>query len=332
MSQRITAAITAVGAYVPEDKLTNADLEKIVDTNDEWIRSRTGIEERRILKGEGKATSDMVAPAVLQLCEKRGIDPKEIECLIVATVTPDMVFPATANIACDKIGATNAFGFDLAAACSGFLFALSQGAALIESGRYKKVVVCGADKMSAIVDYSDRTTCILFGDAAGAVLLEPSTDGLGIQDSLLKSDGSGANYLRLKAGGSKYPASIETVMAKEHYAYQEGQTVFKFAVKGMADVSAELIEKNNLKPEDIAWLVPHQANLRIIDATANRMGLSKEKVMINIQKYGNTTAATIPLCLWEWEKQLHKGDNIILAAFGGGFTWGATWVKWAYNS
>jgi 3-oxoacyl-[acyl-carrier-protein] synthase-3 len=332
MSQRITAAITAVGAYVPEDKLTNADLEKIVDTNDEWIRSRTGIEERRILKGEGKATSDMVAPAVLQLCEKRGIDPKEIECLIVATVTPDMVFPATANIACDKIGATNAFGFDLAAACSGFLFALSQGAALIESGRYKKVVVCGADKMSAIVDYSDRTTCILFGDAAGAVLLEPSTDGLGIQDSLLKSDGSGANFLRLKAGGSKYPASIETVMAKEHYAYQEGQTVFKFAVKGMADISAELIEKNNLKPEDIAWLVPHQANLRIIDATANRMGLSKEKVMINIQKYGNTTAATIPLCLWEWEKQLHKGDNIILAAFGGGFTWGATWVKWAYNS
>ncbi|MEY4892198.1 MAG: hypothetical protein RIQ34_810 [Bacteroidota bacterium] len=332
MSQRITAAITAVGAYVPEDKLTNADLEKIVDTNDEWIRSRTGIEERRILKGEGKATSDMVAPAVLQLCKKRGIDPKEIECLIVATVTPDMVFPATANIACDKIGATNAFGFDLAAACSGFLFALSQGAALIESGRYKKVVVCGADKMSAIVDYSDRTTCILFGDAAGAVLLEPSTDGLGIQDSLLKSDGSGANYLRLKAGGSKYPASIETVMAKEHYAYQEGQTVFKFAVKGMADISAELIEKNNLKPEDIAWLVPHQANLRIIDATANRMGLSKDKVMINIQKYGNTTAATIPLCLWEWEKQLHKGDNIILAAFGGGFTWGATWVKWAYNS
>ena len=332
MSQRITAAITAVGAFVPEDKLTNADLEKIVDTNDEWIRTRTGIEERRILKGEGKGTSDMVAPAVLQLCEKRGIDPKEIDCLIVATVTPDMVFPATANIACDKIGATNAFGFDLAAACSGFLFALSQGAALIESGRYKKVVVCGADKMSAIVDYSDRTTCILFGDAAGAVLLEPNTEGLGIQDSLLKSDGSGANFLRLKAGGSKYPASIETVMAKEHYAYQEGQTVFKFAVKGMADVSAELIEKNNLKADDIAWLVPHQANLRIIDATANRMGLPKEKVMINIQKYGNTTAATIPLCLWEWEKQLHKGDNIILAAFGGGFTWGATWVKWAYNS
>lgn len=332
MSPRITAAITAIGAYLPEDRLTNADLEKIVDTNDEWIRTRTGIEERRILKGEGRGTSDMVAPAVKQLCEKRGIDPKEIECLIVATVTPDMVFPATANIACDKIGATNAWGFDLSAACSGFLFALSQGAALIESGRYKKVVVCGADKMSSIVDYSDRTTCVLFGDAAAAVLLEPSTDGTGIQDSLLRSDGSGANFLRLKAGGSKYPASIETVMAKEHYAYQEGQTVFKFAVKGMADISAELIEKNNLKAEDIAWLVPHQANLRIIDATANRMGLPREKVMINIQKYGNTTAATIPLCLWEWEKQLNKGDNIVLAAFGGGFTWGATWVKWAYNS
>jgi 3-oxoacyl-[acyl-carrier-protein] synthase-3 len=332
MSPRITAAITAVGAYLPEDRLTNADLEKIVDTNDEWIRTRTGIEERRILKGEGRGTSDMVAPAVKQLCEKRGIDPKEIECLIVATVTPDMVFPATANIACDKIGATNAWGFDLSAACSGFLFALSQGAALIESGRYKKVVVCGADKMSSIVDYSDRTTCVLFGDAAAAVLLEPSTDGTGIQDSLLRSDGSGANFLRLKAGGSKYPASIETVMAKEHYAYQEGQTVFKFAVKGMADISAELIEKNNLKAEDISWLVPHQANLRIIDATANRMGLPREKVMINIQKYGNTTAATIPLCLWEWEKQLNKGDNIVLAAFGGGFTWGATWVKWAYNS
>jgi 3-oxoacyl-[acyl-carrier-protein] synthase-3 len=332
MSQRINAAITAIGAYVPEDKLTNADLEKIVDTNDEWIRSRTGIEERRILKGEGKGISEMAAPAVKQLCEKRGIDPNEIDCLIVATVTPDMVFPATANIVCDKIGAKNAFGFDLSAACSGFLFALSQGAALIESGRYKKVVVCGADKMSAIVDYTDRTTCILFGDAAAAVLLEPDTDGYGIQDSILRADGSGANFLRMKAGGSKYPASIETVMAKEHFAYQEGQTVFKFAVKGMADVSAELMEKNNLSADDIAWLVPHQANLRIIDATANRMGLSRDKVMINIQKYGNTTAATIPLCLWEWEKQLQKGDNIILAAFGGGFTWGASWVKWAYNS
>jgi 3-oxoacyl-[acyl-carrier-protein] synthase-3 len=332
MSTRLTAAITAVGAFLPEDKLTNADLEKMVDTNDEWIRTRTGISERRILKGVGRGTSEMVAPAVKQLCEKRGIDPKEIDCLIVATVTPDMVFPATANIACEKIGATNAYGFDLSAACSGFLFALSQGAALIESGRYKKVVVCGADKMSSIVDYTDRTTCVLFGDAAAAVLLEPNTEGYGLMDSILRSDGSGANYLRMKAGGAKFPASIETVMAKEHYIYQEGQSVFKFAVKGMADVSAELMEKNNLSADDVSWLVPHQANLRIIDATANRMGLSRDKVMINIQKYGNTTAATIPLCLWEWESQLRQGENIVWAAFGGGFTWGATWVKWAYNS
>ncbi|MBM3432224.1 MAG: ketoacyl-ACP synthase III [Bacteroidetes bacterium] len=332
MPTRVTAAITAVGAFLPEDKLTNADLEKMVDTTDEWIRTRTGISERRILKGVGRGTSEMVAPAVKQLCEKRGIDPKEIDCLIVATVTPDMVFPATANIACEKIGATNAFGFDLSAACSGFLFALSQGAALIESGRYKKVVVCGSDKMSSIVDYTDRTTCVLFGDAAAAVLLEPNTEGYGLMDSILRSDGSGANYLRMKAGGAKYPASVETVMAKEHYIYQEGQSVFKFAVKGMADVSAELMEKNNLSANDVSWLVPHQANLRIIDATANRMGLSRDKVMINIQKYGNTTAATVPLCLWEWEKQLHQGENIVLAAFGGGFTWGATWVKWAYNS
>jgi 3-oxoacyl-[acyl-carrier-protein] synthase-3 len=327
----IRAAITAVGGYVPEDKLTNFDLEKLVDTNDEWIRTRTGISERRILKGEGKATSDMIVPAVKQLCEKRGISPEEIDCMIVGTVTPDMVFPSTANIVCDKLGAKNAWGFDLSAACSGFLFALQQGAALIESGRYKKVVVVGADKMSSIIDYTDRTTCIIFGDGAGAVLLEPSTDENGIMDSILKSDGSGAQYLNLKAGGSLRPASIETVTNKEHFAYQEGQAVFKFAVKGMADVSAELLEKNNLTGEDIAWLVPHQANLRIIDATANRMGLAKEKVMINIERYGNTTAATIPLCLWEWEKKLHKGENIILAAFGGGFTWGAIWLKWAYE-
>ena len=327
----IRAAITAVGGYVPEDKLTNFDLEKLVDTNDEWIRTRTGISERRILKGEGKATSDMIVPAVKQLCEKRGISPEEIDCMIVGTVTPDMVFPSTANIVCDKLGAKNAWGFDLSAACSGFLFALQQGAALIESGRNKKVVVVGADKMSSIIDYSDRTTCIIFGDGAGAVLLEPSTDENGIMDSILKSDGSGAQYLNLKAGGSLRPASIETVTNKEHFAYQEGQAVFKFAVKGMADVSAELLEKNNLTGEDIAWLVPHQANLRIIDATANRMGLAKEKVMINIERYGNTTAATIPLCLWEWEKKLHKGENIILAAFGGGFTWGAIWLKWAYE-
>ena len=330
MNKKITAAITAVGGYVPEDKLTNFDLEKIVDTNDEWIRTRTGIEERRILKGEGKATSDMVVPAVRELCQKRGIDPMEIDCLIVGTVTPDMVFPATANIACDKLGAKNAWGFDVSAACSGFLYSLTLGASLIESGRYKKVVVCGADKMSAIIDYSDRATCIIFGDGAGAVLLEPNEEGLGIRDSILKSDGSGCQYLHMKAGGSLKPATIETVMAKEHYAYQDGQPVFKAAVKGMADVSAELLEKNNLTGNDIAWLVPHQANLRIIDATANRIGLPKEKVMINIQKYGNTTAGTIPLCLWNWEKQLKKGDNIVLAAFGGGFTWGATLVKWAY--
>lgn len=327
----IRAAITAVGGYVPEDKLTNFDLEKMVDTNDEWIRTRTGISERRILKGEGKATSDMIVPAVKELCQKRGISPEEIDCMIVGTVTPDMVFPSTANIVCDKIGAKNAWGFDLSAACSGFLFALQQGAALIESGRYKKVVVVGADKMSSIIDYTDRTTCIIFGDGAGAVLLEPSADENGIMDSILKSDGSGAQYLNLKAGGSLRPASIQTVTNKEHFAYQEGQAVFKFAVKGMADVSAELLERNNLTGDDISWLVPHQANLRIIDATANRMGLSKEKVMINIERYGNTTAATIPLCLWEWEKKLHKGENIVLAAFGGGFTWGAIWLKWAYE-
>ncbi len=332
MSNQITAAITAVAGWVPEDRLTNFDLEKMVDTNDEWIRTRTGISERRILKGEGLATSDMAAPAVLELCKKRGITPAEIDCLIVATVTPDMVFPATANIVCDKIGAVNAWGFDLSAACSGFLFALTTGASYIESGRYKNVVVVGADKMSAIVDYTDRNTCILFGDGAACVLLEPNKEDYGIKDSILRTDGSGKNFLHMKAGGSLKPASMETVANREHFAYQEGQSVFKFAVKGMADVSAELMERNNLKAEDVAWLVPHQANLRIIDATASRMGLPKEKVMINIGNYGNTTAATIPLCLWEWENQLKKGDNIVLAAFGGGFTWGATWVKWAYDA
>jgi len=330
MSKKITAAITAVGGYVPPDKLTNADLEKMVDTNDEWIKTRTGISERRILKGEGKATSDLGAPAVIELCNKRGIDPMEIDCLICCTVTPDMMFPATANIICDKIGAKNAWGFDLEAACSGFLFGVTTGAALIESGRYKKEVIVGADKMSAITDYSDRTTCILFGDAGAAILLEPNIEGYGILDSLLKSDGSGCNYLHMKAGGSLKPPSVDTVMAKEHFIYQDGQPVFKFAVKGMADISAELLERNKLTGDDIAWLVPHQANKRIIDATANRMGLSHDKVMLNIQRYGNTTAATIPLCLWEWEKQLNKGDKIVLAAFGGGFTWGATLVKWAY--
>jgi len=330
MSQKITAAITAVGGYVPEDKLTNFDLEKMVDTNDEWIRSRTGIEERRILKGEGKGTSDMAVQVVLQILEKKNLSPLDIDAVIVGTVTPDMMFPSTANLVCHKAGLKNAWGFDLLAACSGFLYSFSTGAALIESGRYKKVIVIGADKMSSIIDYSDRATCIIFGDGAAGVLLEPDTDGFGLKDTILKSDGSGEPYLHMKAGGSRRPASAETVANKEHYAYQEGQTVFKAAVKGMADVSAELLERNNLTGNDIAWLVPHQANKRIIDATADRMGLSHDKVMLNIQRYGNTTAATIPLCLWEWEKQLKKGDNIVLAAFGGGFTWGATWIKWAY--
>lgn len=327
---KINAAITGVGGFVPEYRLTNKELETMVDTNDEWIKSRTGVEERRILKGEGLGSSDMGTEAVKELCNKRGISPDEIDCLICATVTPDMVFPATANVICDKAGIKNAFSFDVGAACSGFLYALSVGSAFIESGRYKKVAVVGVDKMSSIIDYTDRTTCIIFGDGAGAVLLEPNEEGLGIQDSILKSDGSGRQYLHMKAGGSVKPATVETVLAKEHFVYQEGQAVFKFAVKGMADVSFELMQRNNLTGDDIAWLVPHQANLRIIDATANRMGLAKEKVMINIQKYGNTTAGTLPLCLWDWEKQLKKGDNIILAAFGGGFTWGATWLKWAY--
>jgi 3-oxoacyl-[acyl-carrier-protein] synthase-3 len=328
---KITASITAVGGYVPETKLTNFDLEKMVDTNDEWIRTRTGIEERRILKGEGLGTSDLAVPAVQEILRKRNIDASEIECIICATVTPDMTFPATANIIADKVGAKNAWSFDIMAACSGFLYALTTGASFIESGRYKKVIVVGADKMSAIIDYTDRATCIIFGDGGGAVLLEPNEEDYGVKDSILRSDGSGRSYLHMKAGGSVKPATLETVTAKEHYVYQEGQAVFKFAVKGMADVSAELLERNNLTADDIAWLVPHQANLRIIDATANRMGLPKEKVMVNIQRYGNTTAATLPLCLWDWEKQLKKGDNIVLSAFGGGFTWGATWIKWAYD-
>jgi 3-oxoacyl-[acyl-carrier-protein] synthase III len=327
---KITAAITGVGGYVPEYRLTNKILETMIDTNDEWIRTRTGVSERRILKGEGLGSSDLGAEAVKNLLEKTGVLPDEIDCVICATVTPDMFFPATANIICDKVGIKNAFSYDVSAACSGFLFSLTTGTALIESGRYKKVIVVGADKMSSIVDYTDRTTCVLFGDGAGAVLLQPSVDENGILDSLLKTDGSGKPFLHMKAGGSARPSTVETVLAKEHYIYQEGQTVFKFAVKGMADVSYELMQRNNLKGEDIAWLVPHQANLRIIDATANRMDLPKEKVMINIDKYGNTTAGTIPLCLWDWESKLKKGDNIILAAFGGGFTWGATWVKWAY--
>src|SRR5690554_2993580 len=327
---KIHAAITAVNGYVPPYILTNQELESLVETNDEWIVSRTGIKERRILKGEGLATSDMAVPAVQGLLEKRGITAQEIDLIIFATATPDMVFPATANILADKIGATNAWGYDLQAACSGFLYALTTGAQFIETGHHKKVLVVGGDKMSSIVDYTDRSTCILFGDGCGAVLLEPDTEGNGVIDSVLKSDGAGRHYLYQKAGGSLNPASHETIDAREHFIHQEGQQVFKFAVTNMADAAGEIMERNNLKGEDITWLVPHQANKRIIDATANRMGIGSEKIMINIQKYGNTTNGTIPLCLWNWENQLKKGDVLVLAAFGGGFTWGSIYLKWAY--
>jgi 3-oxoacyl-[acyl-carrier-protein] synthase-3 len=304
---KITAAITAVGGYVPPKILTNADLEKMVDTNDEWIRSRTGITERRILDEPGKATSDLAVGAILPMLAKKGIDPSEIDLIICGTVTGDYVFPATANVIADKIGAVNAWGYDVNAACSGFLFALVTGSKFIETGSHKKVLVVGADKMSTIVDYTDRNTCVLFGDGAGCVLLEPTTDGMGIQDSITRVDGSGRDFLIQKAGGSMLPPSHETIDQRLHYAYQEGKTVFKFAVTRMADV-------------------------RIIDATADRMGLDKNKVMINIQKYGNTTSGTLPLCLWEWEQQLKKGDNLILSSFGGGFTWGSIYLKWAYDS
>lgn len=328
---KIRAAITGVQGYVPEYVLTNAELETMVETSDEWITSRTGIKERRILKGEEAGTSIIGIEACKGLLEKTGTDAKDIDLIICATVTPDMPFPATANIVADGIGATNSFSYDMAAACSGFLFALSTGAQFIETGKYKKVIIIGADKMSSIVNYEDRTTCIIFGDGGGAVLLEPSEDGNGIVDSILKTDGSGAKYLGMPGGGSRMPATVESVQAKKHYAFQEGSAVFKFAVTNMADVSAEIMEKNNLQGEDIAWLVPHQANKRIIDATARRMGVEDEKVMINIQKFGNTTSGTLPLCLWDYEDQLKKGDNIILAAFGGGFTWGSIFLKWAYD-
>lgn len=329
---KIRAAITAVNGWVPEYVLTNKILETMVDTNDEWIQSRTGIKERRILREKGKATSDIGMEAVNGLLKKRQITADDIDLLICCTTTPDMQFPATANIICDKIGAKNAFAYDLNAACSGFLFGLATGAKYVESGKYKKVVVVGADKMSSIVNYKDRATCIIFGDGGGAVLLEPDTTGYGMQDEILRSDGVGRIYLHQKAGGSLKPATHETVDNEEHFVFQDGQPVFKFAVKGMADVAAEIMEKNNLKADDVAWLVPHQANKRIIDATAHRMGLSTDKVMINIDHFGNTTNGTIPLCLWEWEPRLKKGDNIILAAFGGGFTWGAIWVKWSYGN
>lgn len=331
MTKRIRAAITGINGWVPEYRLTNQELSTMVDTSDEWIMQRVGIRERRILKGEGKATSDLGEQAVRGLLEKTGTSPDEIELLVCATITPDMQFPATANIISDKVGIKNAFSFDLGAACSGFVYALQTAASFIESGRYSKVVVVGADMMSSITDYTDRTTCTLFGDGAGAVLLEPTTEDFGIMDHIFRSDGSGMKHLHMKAGGSLRPASHETIDMREHFIYQEGQAVFKFAVSNMADIAAEIMEKNNLKPEDIAWLVPHQANLRIIDATGRRMGIPPEKVMINIQNYGNTTAATIPLCIWEFENRLKKGDNLILAAFGGGFTWGSMWVKWAYD-
>lgn len=330
--QKINAAITAVGGYVPDYILTNAELETMIDTTDEWIQSRTGIKERRILKGEGKGTSDIAVEAAKEMLRKRGITAADLDLIICATTTPDMQFPATANVIADKIGAINAFGYDISAACSGFLFALTTGAQFIETGKYTKVMVIGVDKMSSILNYEDRATCIIFGDGGGAVLLEPNTEGYGLIDSKLHTDGSGRAFLHQKAGGSVRPATIETVMNKEHFVYQEGKTVFKFAVTNMAEVAADVMERNNLVAADIAWLVPHQANKRIIDATAERMGLDEKKVMVNIHRYGNTTNGTIPLCLWEWEKQLHKGDNIILAAFGGGFTWGATYIKWAYDT
>jgi 3-oxoacyl-[acyl-carrier-protein] synthase-3 len=329
---KIRAAITGVGGYVPDYVLTNKELETMVDTNDEWITSRTGIKERRILKGEGLGTSYMGVKAAQELIAKTKIDPKDIDLVICATITPDMPFPATANLIATEIGAVNAFSYDLAAACSGFLFGLATAASFIQAGTYKKIIVIGGDKMSSIINYQDRATCIIFGDGAGAVLLEPTMEDIGVMDSILRSDGAGVNYLNMQAGGSRIPASHESVDAKLHYVFQEGATVYKFAVTNMAEVSAQIMERNNLVGSDIAWLAPHQANKRIIDATASRMGISDEKVMMNIEKYGNTTAGTLPLLLWDFEKKLKKGDNIILAAFGGGFTWGAIWVKWAYNS
>jgi 3-oxoacyl-[acyl-carrier-protein] synthase-3 len=329
---KITAAITCVHGYVPPDVLTNADLEKMVDTSDEWIMTRTGIKERRIQKEPGKATSDMAVEAVNGLLKKRGISAEEIDLIIFATITGDMIFPSSACVLADKIGAKNAWGYDLSAACSGFLFALETGATFIQSGKYKKVVVIGGDKMSSIIDYTDRNTCIIFGDGLGCVLLEPNEDGYGVRDSILKIDGSGRHYLHQKAGGSLKPPTHETIDAREHYVFQDGKTVFKFAVTNMAEVSANIMERNNLTSADVTWLVPHQANLRIIDATAERMGLGRDKVMINIDHFGNTTNGTLPLLLWEWESKLKKGDNLILSAFGGGFTWGAMYIKWAYDT
>ncbi|WP_274474920.1 beta-ketoacyl-ACP synthase III [Mangrovimonas aestuarii] len=329
---KISAAITAVGAYVPEYVLSNQILETMVDTNDEWITSRTGIKERRILKEEGKGTSFMAIKAAQQLLEKRNLDPKEIDLVIVATATPDMPVASTAVYTATQIGAVNAFAYDLQAACSSFLYGLSTAASYIESGRYKKVLLIGADKMSSIIDYTDRATCIIFGDGAGAVLLEPNTEGLGLQDEYLRSDGQGREFLKIDAGGSILPADEETVKNRQHFVHQDGRTVFKFAVSNMADVCEKIMERNNLTHNDVSWLVPHQANLRIIDATANRMNLDDSKVLKNIHRYGNTTSATLPLLLSDFESQFKKGDNLIFAAFGGGFTWGSAYLKWAYDS
>lgn len=327
----IHAAITGVGGYVPEYVLNNDELSQMVDTSDEWIMTRIGIKERRILKGENMGTSVMAAKAVSELLKKTNTKPEEIDLVICATTTPDHIFPSTASITAEKCGIKNAFAFDVSAACSGFLFALETGSKFIQSGKQKKVIVIGADKMSSITDYTDRTTCPLFGDGAAAVLLEPSTENEGVLDTILRTDGVGFPFLNMKSGGSCYPPSIDTVTNREHFVYQDGQPVFKSAVTNMSDVAVAIMEQNNLSKDDVNWLVPHQANLRIIDAVARRMGVGHEKIMINIQKYGNTTAATIPLCLWDYESQLNKGDNIILAAFGGGFTWGAIYVKWAYE-
>lgn len=327
---KIRAAITGIGGYVPDYVLTNEELSRMVDTTDEWIMKRIGIKERRIQKEDGKATSDMGSEAVKDLINKTGLDVDQIEVVICATITPDMFFPNTACLVAYKTGIKNAFCFDLNAACSGFIYVLETGANFIESGKYKKVLIVAADKMSTITDYSDRASCPLFGDAAAAILLEPTYEEVGVIDSILKSDGIGSKFLYIKAGGSLNPPSHETIDAKLHFLYQEGQTVFKYAVSNMADVSIDVMNRNNLSPDDIAWFVPHQANMRIIEAVARRMGTGLDKVMINIQRYGNTTAATIPLCLWEWEKKLKKGDNLIFASFGAGFTWGATYVKWAY--
>jgi 3-oxoacyl-[acyl-carrier-protein] synthase-3 len=329
---KIRAAITGIDVFLPEYILTNDELSRMVDTSDEWIMQRIGIKERRLLREEGKATSDMGAWAVEKLLKKTNTRPEDIELLITATISPDMLFPNTSNLISLKAGLVSAWTYDLLAACSGFLFALQTGAAFIETGRYKKVVIVGADKMSSITDYTDRTTCPLFGDAGTAVLLEPASDDNGIIDHIFHVDGSGGKHLYLKAGGSLKPASHESINNKEHFVYQEGQAVFKFAVSKMADVSVEMMKKHNITPENLAYLVPHQANMRIIEAVARRMGIAKDKVMVNIEKYGNTTAATIPLCLWEWENHLHKGDNLILAAFGGGFTWGSVYLKWGYNT